>query len=335
MGAMIEGMIQEMTVLVSQGGAELVAMQAGVTNVGISVIEERIGQGIAAMPEVEDVSGVIWSANSEENMSFMFVFGLEPNARSMQHFRVIDGDPIRGRGEIMLGRAAADTLNKQVGDRMKLRGGVFRVTGIYESGLDYEEGGAVIALPDAQAVFEKPRQVTMIRIKLRDPSQAETVRAKIEERFRQDVSVSMASTFVEETANIRSTQAMLGAIFALAILVGSVAVTNTMVMAVLERTREIGTLRALGWRHWQVLWMILGESLLMCLVAAGVGVLVGLAITLGLRAVPGIGTSFKSLYTPQLIAQAVAVSLLLGTAGGLYPAWYASRLRPVEALRYE
>jgi putative ABC transport system permease protein len=222
-----------------------------------------------------------------------------------------------------------------VGDVISLPGGAFRVTGIFETGVAYEEAGGVMALRDAQAAFQKPRQVSMYQIKLRDPAQAEAVRAQIEERFGDDVSVSQTSTFVENTADLQNMKAMLGAVFALAILVGGVVVTNTMVMAVLERTREIGALRALGWRQARVLWTILSESLLLSLLAAGLGLLVGVGLTLGLKAIPSYGSFLTAVYTPQVILQAVGVSLFLGAAGGLYPAWHASRLRPVEALRYE
>jgi putative ABC transport system permease protein len=222
-----------------------------------------------------------------------------------------------------------------VGDVIRLPGGIFRVTGIYETGIGYEEGGGVMALPDAQAAFDKPRQVSMLQIKVRDPDQVEAVRAQIENRFGDDVSVSTTATFIESSSDIQNTKAMLGAIFVLAILVGGVVVTNTMVMAVIERTREIGTLRALGWRQSRVLWMILSESLLLGLIAAGLGILVGAALTTGLKAIPGYGGFLSAVYTPQVIIQAVAISLFLGASGGLYPAWYASRLRPVEALRYE
>ena len=134
---------------------------------------------------------------------------------------------------------------------------------------------------------------------------------------------------------MQNMNAMLGAISALAILVGGVVVTNTMVMAVLERTREVGTLRALGWRQTRVLWMILSESLLLSLIAAGAGLLLGVGLNQALQAIPGMGAFLSAVYTPQVIGQAVAISLFLGAAGGLYPAWYASRLSPVEALRYE
>jgi ABC-type antimicrobial peptide transport system permease subunit len=335
LGAITQGMIKELTAFAAQGGSELVAMQAGVADMGISVIDERVGHAVAAMPEVQDVSGVIMSVSSGEEVPFLFVFGLEPNERAIRHYRVIDGKRIKGRGEVMLGQTAAESLNKRVGDRLRLQGGIFRVTGIYETGLAYEEGGAVIAMRDAQVLFQKPRQVTMFQVKLHDPNQAEAVRARIEERFGDDIAISMATNFVEDTNNIQSTKAMVGAVFVLAVLVGGVVVTNTMVMAVLERTREIGTLRALGWRELRVLWMILSESLLLSLLATGLGILMGIGLTTALSAAPGMGASIKPTYTPSVIVQAIAVSLFLGAAGGLYPAWYASRLRPVEALRYE
>jgi ABC-type antimicrobial peptide transport system permease subunit len=336
LGAITEGTIQDFTAFASQGGAELAALQAGVADMSYSVIEERVGQAIAAMPEVQDVSGIIWGVSSGQGAPFLFVFGLDPSGRAIRHYHIVEGRWIHGRGEIMLGRPAAKDLKKRVGDVISLGGGgVFRVVGIYETGVAYEDGGGVVALRDAQAAFEKPRQVSMYQIKLRDPAQAEAVRAQIEKRFGKEVRISKAATFVENTADIQNMKAMLGAIYALAIIVGGVVVTNTMVMAVLERTREIGTLRAVGWSKSRVLWMILSESLLLSLLAAGLGLLVGVGFTMGLQAIPSFGAFLTAVYTPQVIVQAVGVSLFLGAAGGLYPAWQASRLRPVEALRYE
>jgi len=335
LGAITEGVIRDFTALAAQGGAELVAKQANVADMGYSVIEERIGYAIEAMPEVDDVSGVVWGFSSGRDVPFLMVFGIDPNGLGIQHFRVVEGERIRGRSEIMLGKAAADTMDKQVGDVLKLPGGIFRVTGIYETGVGYEEGGGVMALSDAQAAFDKPRQVSMLQIKVHDPAQVESVRAQIEHRFGDDVSVSTTATFIENSSDIQNTKAMLGAIFALAILVGGVVVTNTMVMAVMERTREIGTLRAVGWRQARVLWMVLSESLLLGLIAAGLGILVGIGLNAALGAIPGFGSFISAAYTPQIFFQAIVVSLFLGAVGGLYPAWHASRLRPVEALRYE
>jgi ABC-type antimicrobial peptide transport system permease subunit len=335
LGAITQGMVQELTSFASQGGAELLAMQADVASMDYSVIEERVGRAIAGLPQVQDVSGIMWGVSSGEDVPFLVVFGLDPNSRAIRHFRLTEGRGIQRRNEAMLGRTAAESLKKAVGDVIRLPGGLFQITGIYETGLAYEEGGAVIALGDAQSAFQKPRQVSMYQIKVRDPDQVEVVRDLIEHRFGDHVSVSMAASFIEDSADIKNMEAMLGAIFLLAIVVGSIVVTNTMVMTVLERTREIGTLRAVGWRQSRVLWMILSESLLLSAIAAGGGLLIGAGFTAGLQAIPGIGLLLSASYTPQIIIQAVGISLFLGAVGGLYPAWRASRLRPVEALRYE
>jgi putative ABC transport system permease protein len=94
-------------------------------------------------------------------------------------------------------------------------------------------------------------------------------------------------------------------------------------------------LRSLGWRRRQVLGMILKESLVLGIV----GGLCSIPLGLGLEALLGAsgvwGGALAPTYTPQLIMQALMVAVIAGVVGGLYPAWRATRMRPVEALRYE
>jgi putative ABC transport system permease protein len=121
----------------------------------------------------------------------------------------------------------------------------------------------------------------------------------------------------------------------LAIFIGGVGMLNTMLMSVLERTREIGVLRALGWRRRQVLGMILQESLVLGAVGGVVGILLGLGLGKLVSLAEGMWGSIELVYTPQMLVQAIIVALIAGIAGGLYPAWRATRMRPIEALRYE
>ena len=335
LGAITEGMLQEFTAFVSEGVAELVVVQADAADMSYSVVNESVGRAIAAMPDVASVSGIVWGVSSGEDMPLLFVLGIDPGDRALQRYRIVEGRLIHGRREVMLGRTAARNLRKAVGETLILPGGVYRIVGIYETGVAYEDAAAVIALSEAQRAFQKRRQVSMYQVKLHDPSRAEAVRTAIEQQLGRDVSVSMSTSFVEDIADFRNSIAMMNGIFALAVVVGGVAVTNTMVMAVMERTREIGTLRALGWRKARVLWLILSEALLLSGLAAGVGILAGVALNQALQSAPDVGMFLKAVYTPRVIGQAVGVSLMLGLVGGLYPAWQASRLRPVEALRYE
>jgi putative ABC transport system permease protein len=128
---------------------------------------------------------------------------------------------------------------------------------------------------------------------------------------------------------------MMSAISVMAILVGGVGIMNTMLMAVMERTREIGALRALGWRRRGVLSLILREALLLGLIGGAVGVALAFGLTLLIALSPFAGEAVAPVWNVGIFVQALTVSLLLGAIGGVYPAFRATRMQPVEALRYE
>ncbi|MFQ6058540.1 MAG: ABC transporter permease, partial [Anaerolineae bacterium] len=106
-------------------------------------------------------------------------------------------------------------------------------------------------------------------------------------------------------------------------------------MSVFERTREIGVLRALGWRKGRVLRMILLESLALSLLGGVAGLVAGIVVVVLLNSIPLMAGFVQGRFSLGLFVQALATALVLGAVGGLYPAWRAARLQPVEALRYE
>ena len=150
-----------------------------------------------------------------------------------------------------------------------------------------------------------------------------------------DTHASLSGEFVEQMPDMRNMERMMGTISFLAIFVGGVGVFNAMLMSVLERTREIGVLRALGWRRRRILGVILREATLLGLLGAitGIGVAFGLIYLLG--QIPMFGSAVNPLWPPEIFVRAFALALSLGLLGGIYPAWRATRLQPVEALRYE
>jgi len=106
-------------------------------------------------------------------------------------------------------------------------------------------------------------------------------------------------------------------------------------MAVLERTREIGVLRAVGWSRFRVLGLIFREALLLGLVGGVIGISIAFGLIALLNLIPMIGEAIQPIWTIGIFARAFTVALLLGLIGGLYPALRATHLEPVEALRYE
>jgi ABC-type antimicrobial peptide transport system permease subunit len=333
LGAMAQGTKELMTAMFRASQTDLLAIQSGV-DADFSAVDEHTGARIEARDDVEALSGVIMTAVSTEQTSMLILSGYNPRSFAIRHFRIIEGESLTGRHQVIVGKNAAEQMGIEIGDTLRLLKSNFRVVGIYETGISYEDVGVVIGLREAQALTGKPHQVMYYAIKLRDPGQAEAVKQELEATF-PDLDFALTAEIAESMSDFQVLEAMVMQISLLAIFIGGLGMLNTMLMSVLERTREIGVLRALGWRKRQVLGMILQESVVLGVVGGLLGILLGFGLGGLVSLVPGSWGAFDLTYTPQILIQAVIVALVAGAVGGLYPAWRATRMRPVEALRYE
>jgi ABC-type lipoprotein release transport system permease subunit len=333
LGGVAGGMVGAFTTMMRDSQTDLFVAEAGV-DMDFSAIDERVGARLAARPEVDGVSGMFWTGASTDEMPMLIIYGYHPREFAIRRYRIIEGEPLSGRREIIVGRMAAEKTGMEVGDTFRLLNSNFRVVGIYETGTAFEDAGVVIGLREAQASSGKLRQVQFYLVSLRDPDQAETVQADLEAAF-PALDFALTSELTESASDFRVMQEMADQLSLAAVFVGALGMLNTMLMSVLERTREIGVLRSLGWRRRQVLWMILKESLVLGAVGGVLGIPLGMGLGL-LVGTAGIwGGALEPAYTPRLFVQAVVVAAVAGIIGGIYPAWRATRMRPVEALRYE
>jgi ABC-type antimicrobial peptide transport system permease subunit len=333
LGGFADGMVITMNQMWQANQTDLLAIQAGVDS-DFSAIDERVGARIAAREDVKGVAGMIWTAVNTDEMSFLMVFGYHPREFAIRHFAIVEGQPLTARHQAILGTRAAEQMGLQVGDTLRLLKSNFRVVGIYETGLSYEEVGAVIGLREAQALTGKLGQVMYYQIKLRDSAQAEAVMADLAVDY-PELDFALAAEAVQSMSDFALMEQMFGQVSFLAILIGGLGMLNTMLMSVLERTREIGVRRALGWRRRDVLGLVLRESLILGLMGGALGILIGLGLGQLISLLPGLYGGMRVLFGPELFARALLVAALAGAVGGLYPAWRATRMRPVEALRYE
>lgn len=332
--AMGDGFYAQMNSMLSRGGADLAVRQADAADMALSALDEDMGRRLAAMPEIEHVSGLIMSVASTEGIPYLIVFGYDPNEYAIRHFKIVEGSRLTSNRQAILGKGAAKNLKVGVGQSVKLFGSSFRVVGIYETGTPFQDAGLVISLKDAQSVFKKPRQVSFYELKLKSPDKIDEVKRQIETRFPEAVAAKSAE-FADGTQDVEVMRSMTWGLSMIAVLVGGIGVMNTMVMSVFERTREIGVLRAMGWRRRRIISMVIQESLLLSVVGGLSGIALGIALVELVNMLPGVAGLVVGAYRPTLFVQAMGVALALGTLGGLYPAWRASRLSPLEALRYE
>jgi ABC-type antimicrobial peptide transport system permease subunit len=330
----VQGFMLGFTSMIMGSQIDLMAIEADASDMGYSTIDERVGARLSALPDVEAVSGVGFAFASTEETPVFIMMGYNPREFAIRHYKIVEGQPLATNRQMILGRQTAEALGLRVGDRFRILESNFRIVGIYETGVSWEESGAVITMRDAQRLAGRPHQVSMYGIKVREPDEIEAVRAYLDTHF-PEIDVSLSSEFGENIPDIKRMAQVTDQLVFMAALLGALAMFNTMLMSVLERTREIGVLRALGWSRRQVVGMILQEAFVLSLVGCIVGILLGMGFVWALQRIPLIGGMLEPYYGSTLFAQAAAIALAAGVLGGMYPALRATRMRPVEALRYE
>jgi len=333
LGAMAEGMVKNYGTAIGTS-TDLLVIQANALDPLFSSLDEEMAQRIQAVPGVEAVDPGVYTWIATDEMPFFLIFGYPVGSASTTHYRIVEGKPVTGPKQIVIGRRAADSLKKTMDDTVRLYGVPYRIVGIYETGQGMEESGGLVTLADGQDIAQKPRKVSLFQVGIRRNSDIDQIKRRIES-LDKVLSVNIASEYngAEQYAGLM--QGYAWGIAAVAIIVGGLGMMNAMVMSVLERTREIGTLRALGWRRGQIVRMIMGEAVLLSLLGGVIGISIGVGLTELAERAPGVGAFMEGVYSPGLFAQGLLTALILGIIGGAYPAWRAANLQPVEALRYE
>ncbi len=334
LSGILDGSKALITNLLSAGQADIIVEQANASDASFSVIDERTVSQLRLDPAVKSLSSLIFGTTTVPGLPFFIVYGLDPREDYAAHYAVSEGRALDRPGEMILGRMAANSLEKGLGDDLRLSGSSFKIVGIFETGAAFEDAGAVIPLRDAQRIFGKQRQVSFVGITLYDSGRVAEVARAMEQRY-PDIMVSPTAEMTERMQDFATTSAMLNALIALMVLVGGIVMTNAMLMSVFERTQEIGVLRALGWSRWRILGTVLGESLTLCAVSAVAGAGIGLLLNWLFTFVPDYGDLLTPSYSLNTFTLAALMSLTLGVVGGLLPAVRAVRLSPLEALRYE
>lgn len=253
-------------------------------------------------------------------------------------------------------RTAEDVFGKTIplNSKITIGGKSFNVVGILSEG-----SSIYMPIDAARVVLEDPggTEFSSISVKINDVSLSNDTVTTITQKLmlsrgilqqnKRDFSVSNPAAMQETMQSTMSTMTIfLLAIAAISLIVGAVGIANTMFTSVLEKTRDIGIMKAIGTRNKDIMMIFLLNSGLIGLVGGIGGIIIGGFASTAISSLAGISTSsggnrgfgnfFSSSYvTPQLIIGALLFSMIIGMIAGAIPAYRASKLNPVDALRYE
>ncbi len=317
---------------------------------------------------IENVRGVKWAmgflikqgqAFYKDESGIGFVTGANPEdlelLNEIQSFNLLEGRQLKkgDKYKVVLGynHIYEDIWDKpmQIGSTINIEGYDFKVVGVMEKiGNPIDDRILYVtkdALKEILDIEDEESQIIVKTAEGFDPEDvAETIERKLrksrgEKEDQETFSVQTSEQLLETFQSIFAVvQGVLVGIAGISLLVGGVGIMNTMYTAVLERTKEIGTMKAIGAKNSHVLLLFLLESGLLGLVGGliGVGVGIGLAKTAEYVAAVALGSDLlQASMNPIIFGGALAFSFIIGTLSGILPAMQASKLKPADALRFE
>ncbi|MDF1542341.1 MAG: ABC transporter permease [Anaerosomatales bacterium] len=342
------GFYEDVVTVIEAEDANFVGMSAGNRPLSVDTLEE-----IRAYPGVYAAYPMVTVLLETDYVSVIppMAIGLLPDSREYTFFGLAEGRRLADgeRGGAVLGSDLATQLDARVGDTVDIRGETFDVIGVLErSYVNLNDAAAFIALADAQQLYyaslpeafqgvvapeDLIMQITVIAETGVDPDE-------LAGRMNREVNGVLATG---PTAMMRTVDSLVGllnaivwSIAAIALVVSGLSIVNTMMMAVGERTREIGVKRALGASRWRIAREVLSESAAIGFIGGIIGLAIGAALALAMNSamVATTGTTVL-VVTGRLAIGAIAFAVVLGIVGGAWPARHASRLEPARALAYE
>lgn len=322
---------------IDENGADLVVSQRSAFNLVSSTVPRSLGPALAADPGVEAVSGVLLNITTADEAANIVIAGWPSGSFLWKDVPLVAGRMPTEADEwpVILGESMARALDKQVGDTVELQFQPYQIVGIASFSSMLNQNIAIVPLEGLQQLLSRDDVFTLFEVRLKRPLDKDDIAAA-----RTRLIAAAPGFEVGDTEQFASTirifdllQAIARTISLVVMAMASVAVANTLLMAVNERTFEIGVLAALGWSPQRILRLILIEGVLMSAAGGVIGIVLG-AVTMEMAARTKLAAGLMVPYlSGWSIAQALILVFVAGPLGALYPAWRATRLLPAAALR--
>ncbi len=329
------GMLQDSRTRTAGIGADVLVRPPGssfIAATGGAPMPIKIGGVLAKLPHVRSVAPVVQQLTSAESLEIITGIDL-PSYESMSDgFHYLEGGPFQGPYDVLVDDLFAQSKHSKVGDAIDILNHKFRISGIVERG---KGGRKFVPLSTLQDLIGAKNMVTIFYLKLDDPANADAVVDEIKHvpGMERHVANSMASYLAMMTTNnYPGLSTFIKVVVGISVVIGFIVIFQAMYTAVMERTREIGILKAMGASKFYIVNVVLRET---ALLALG-GIVLGIVVSLAARA--ALAHKFPLLQVVVdggWIVRATLIAIAGAIAGALYPAFKAAQKDPIDALAYE
>ena len=278
-------------------------------------------------------------AKSSNNNTQLRINGIEPDSYNYVAggINVVNGSSLKQGDDnsIVIGKSVSTALGMGIGDKISIGRNEkdtkeFTIVGIYETGMGIMDAAGYISLDAAQNLEDKEGQISNIQVKTKDPNEVDEITNVIPQKVHGVKVITQKSIIQKMTDMLNTIQIFVSSLGLIALLAGSFGVINTMLMSVYERTREIGILKAIGSRNMVIMKIFLIEAVLIGVISSTLGCVLG---TIIIYTLPLTNDIMAPIISPSIIGIAMVLGIAVSTIAGIYPAWRASKMNIVEAIK--
>jgi putative ABC transport system permease protein len=316
-------------------GADVIVQPPGSSNLaGISSapVSIKVGDILRKLPHIKVVSPVVWQLSTAGALEVIDGIDLPTFEALGGPFQYVQGGPFQGPNDILVDDYIARQKHVNVGDTMEVLNHNFRVAGIVENGRGARK---FLPLASLQELLGAKDKASVFYVKLDDPANANAVVNEVKAQpGMEKYSVQSTEEYLSmmTPSRLPGFRPFIGVVIGVSVIIGFLVIFQSMYAAVMERTREIGILKAIGASKFYIVSAILRETGLL----AVLGILLGIGFSFAASwAIRHRFPLVQVVVTADWVLRSMLVAVAGAVAGALYPAFKAAGKDPIEALAYE